>query len=249
MQREEEEEEEEIKLISGTINRVHDNKYEITPELENLNTDSKNHEAEKEKLCEEEMPKNATELEQLQELVNEMKQKEAKLEDKLLEYYRMKEQESDIVELQRQLKIKIVEIDLLKITVNSLEAEREKLREELEKEDSSRKELEDARSKIKELQRQIQLEANQTRGYLLLLKQQVSGLKVKEEETLMKDAEIEKKLKSVDDLEVEILELKRKNIELHHEKRELAVKLDASESRIAALASMTEVNRLCFLDK
>ena len=130
-----------------------------------------------------------------------------KLEGELLEYYGLKEQESDIVELQRQLKIKTVEIDTLNITINSLQAERKKLQEELTQGASAKRELEVARNKIKELQRQIQLEANQTKGQLLLLKQQVSTLLVKEEEAARKDAEVQKKLKAVNDLEVAVVEL------------------------------------------
>ncbi|XP_028768632.1 protein CHUP1, chloroplastic isoform X2 [Neltuma alba] len=114
------------------------------------------------------------------------------------------------------------------------EAERKKLQEELEQVGSATRELEVARSKIKELQRQIQLEANQTKGQLLLLKQQVSGLQAKEVDAVRKDAEIDKKLKALNELEVEVVELKRKNKELQHEKRELIVKLNAAES------SMTE---------
>jgi chromosome segregation ATPase len=153
----------------------------------------------------------------------------------------LKEQESDIVELQRQLKIKTVEIDMLNITISSLQAERKKLQEELTHVSSAKKELDVARNKIKELQRQMQLEANQTKGQLLLLKQQVSGLQVKEETAARNDADIEKKLKAVNDLEVTVVELKRKNKELQFEKRELTVKLDAAESKVAELSNMTEV--------
>ena len=63
----------------------------------------------------------------------------------------------------------------------------------------------------------MQLEANQTKGQLLLLKQQVLGLQVKEEEAATKDAQVEKKLKAVNDLEVAVVELKRRNKELQHE--------------------------------
>lgn len=198
-------------------------------------------EAEKNKVYETEMADNARELERLRSLVLELQEREVKLEGELLEYYGLKEQESDIVELQRQLKIKTVEIDMLNITINSLQAERKKLQEQIVQSSYVKKELEVARNKIKELQRQIQLDANQTKGQLLLLKQQVSGLQAKEEEAIKKDVELEKKLKSVKDLEVEVVELKRKNKELQIEKRELLVKLDAAESKIASLSNMTEV--------
>ncbi|XP_038705385.1 protein CHUP1, chloroplastic isoform X1 [Tripterygium wilfordii] len=249
----EEEEEEEVKLISSVFNRTYSDPLftdddDMLPEFEDLLSgeieyplpSDKFNNLEKDKVYETEMANNASELERLQNLVKELEEREVKLEGELLEYYGLKEQESDIAELQRQVKIKTVEIDMLNITINSLQAERKKLQEEIAQGASARKELEVARSKIKELQRQIQLDANQTKGQLLLLKQQVSSLQTKEEETIKKDAEIEKKLKAVKELEVEVVELKRKNKELQHEKRELTIKLDAAESKIATLANMTE---------
>lgn len=187
------------------------------------------------------MENNSRELERLRQLVVELQEREVKLEGELLEYYGLKEQESDIVELQRQLKIRTVEIDMLKITINSLQAERKKLQEEIEKGSNVKKELEFARNKIKELQRQIQLDSNQTKGQLLLLKQQVSGLQAKEQEASKKDSEIERKLKTLKQLEVEVVELRRKNKELQVEKRELTVKLDAAKAEIRSLSNMTEV--------
>ncbi|KAF9589313.1 hypothetical protein IFM89_022640 [Coptis chinensis] len=76
-----------------------------------------------------------------------------KLEGELLEYYGLKEQKSNIVELQRQLKIKTVEINMLNISINSLQAKRKKLQEEIAEGAAARKELEMARNRIKELQR------------------------------------------------------------------------------------------------
>lgn len=246
---EEEEEKEEVKLISSIINRA--NNFEdddILPEFEDLlsgeielSFPSDDNKDEKERVYEIEMAYNDSELERLRQLVKELEEREVKLEGELLEYYGLKEQESDIVELQRQLKIKTVEIDMLNITINSLQAERKKLQEELTNGASAKRDLELARNKIKELQRQMQLEANQTKGQLLLLKQQVSGLQVKEEVGARNDAEIEKKLKAVNDLEVNVVELRRKNKELQYEKRELTVKLNAAESRVAELSNMTEV--------
>lgn len=251
MQGEEEEEKEEVKLISSIINRANDFEDDILPEFEDLlsgeielSFPGEENNDEKDKVYEIEMAYNDSELERLRQLVKELEEREVKLEGELLEYYGLKEQESDIVELQRQLKIKTVEIDMLNITINSLQAERKKLQEELTNGASAKRDLELARNKIKELQRQMQLEANQTKGQLLLLKQQVSGLQVKEEAGAIKDAEIDKKLKAVNDLEVAVVELKRKNKELQYEKRELTVKLNAAESRVAELSNMTEVRLL-----
>ncbi|XP_015895771.3 protein CHUP1, chloroplastic [Ziziphus jujuba] len=254
----EEEEEEEVKLISSIFNRARDSPVDndqdedILPEFEDLlsgeieiplpgNNISKK---ERDKIYETEMANNESELERLRKLVKELEEREVKLEGELLEYYGLKEQESDVVELHRQLKIKTVEINMLNITINSLQAERKKLQEQVTRGLSVKKELEVARDKIKELQRQIQHEASQTKGQLLFLKQQVSSLQAKEEEAVKKDSEIEKKLKAVKELEVAVMELKRKNKELQHEKRELTVKLDAAEARVAALSNMTESDKV-----
>ncbi|KAG9450113.1 hypothetical protein H6P81_010078 [Aristolochia fimbriata] len=258
------EEEEEVKRISGIINpnssslALLDDEDAILPEFEKLLAaeveiqlpdetfvSRANSQAEKENLVYEvEMAANSGELERLRNLVKELEEREVKLEGELLEYYGLKEQESDIMELQRQLKIKTVEIDMLKITINSLQAERKKLQEEIALGISSRKDLEVARNKIKELQRQIQLDANQAKGQLLMLKQQVTNLQVKEVEASKRDAELEKKLKAVKELEVEVVELRRRNKELQHEKWELTVKLDAAEARLTTLSNMTETERV-----
>ena len=62
-----------------------------------------------------------------------------------------------------------------------------------------------------------------------------------------KDSEVERKLKAVQEMEVEVMELKRKNRELQHEKRELTIKLDSAEARISALSNMTEVSVIMVL--
>jgi uncharacterized protein involved in exopolysaccharide biosynthesis len=125
---------------------------------------------------------------------------------------------------------------MLNNTINSLQEERKKLQDDVERGAVTKKELEVARTKIKELQRQIQVEAGQTKDQLMLLKQQVIGLKAKEEEAVKKEAEVERKLKKLKQLEVEVLELRRKNKELLYEKRDLIVKLDAAEGKITEVS-------------
>ncbi|XP_055809772.1 protein CHUP1, chloroplastic isoform X1 [Solanum dulcamara] len=250
----EEEEKEEVKLINGIINSAQGNQIDLDddlfPEFEDLLSGeiefplpSDKYDTgreEREKIYQTEMANISNELERLRNLVKELEEREVKLEGELLEYYGLKEQESDVLELQKQLKIKSVEIDMLNITINTLQAEKQKLQEEVFHGTTARKDLEAARGKIKELQRQMQLEANQTKAQLLLLKQHVTGLQEKEEEAFKRDSEVDKKLKLVKELEVEVMELKRKNKELQHEKRELVIKLDAAESKIANLSNMTE---------
>lgn len=257
---EEEEEEEEKRISSVTTNGAESNlppmleiaeDEDILPEFEDLLSGEidllfpvDKFDVQVDTRYETEMANNESELERLRSLVKELEEREVKLEGELLEYYGLKEQESDVAELQKQLKIKTVEIDMLNITINSLQAERKKLQDEAAQSVLLKKELEAARNKIKEFQRQMQVEASQTKGHLLILKQQVTELQAKEAEASKRDAELEKKLKAAKDLEVEVVELRRKSKELQHEKRELVVKLDAAEARAAALSNMDEVRIL-----
>lgn len=257
---EEKKEEEEVKRINSLINAPQSNiihsDFEddedddaMLPEFEKLLygdteipvfSDDKYSDAMRSSDYEIEMANNAGELERLRNLVKELEDREVKLEGELLEYYGLKEQETDIADLQKQMKMKTAEIDMLNITISSLQTERKKLQEEVGKGNAAKKELEIARNKIKELQKQFQLDANQTKGQLILLKEQVTNLHTKEEEISKKDAEMEKNLKALRELEVEVVELRRKNKELQLEKRELVVKLDAAEARAAKFSDLTE---------
>lgn len=236
---EKEEEKEEVKTISGIINSVEDDDDDMFSEIESLLSGeidipipSDRFDVKERSRYNAHMANNGAEMERLRGLVRELEEREVKLEGELLEYYGLKEQETDVTELQKQLKIKTVEVDMLNITISSLQAERKKLQDDVVRGAATKKELEASRSRIRELQRQIQMEANQTKGQLMLLKQQVMGLKAKEEEVAKKDAEIERKLKKLKELEVEVLELRRKNKELLYEKRDLIVKLDAAQGKI-----------------
>lgn len=181
------------------------------------------------------------ELNQLRNMVKELEDREVKLEGELLEYYGLKDQESDILELQKEMKVKLDEINTLNITIKTLETERTKLHEEILSGISAKKELEATRILLNETQRHIQVEAGQTKGQLLMLKKQIADLQQKEhEETSKLDFEIEKKLMVMSELEVEVVELRRMNKELQHDKRELTMKLDTAESRASALFKMAE---------
>lgn len=257
-EKEEEEKEEVIKTISGVINSARsldDDDDDMLSEIESLLSGdidipipSDRFDISGRSRYNNHMANEAAEIDRLRSLVREMEEREVKLEGELLEYYGMKEMETDATELQKQLKTKTAEINLLNNTINSMQEERKKLQDEVGRGTVAKKELEEARSKIKELQRQIQLEAGQTKGQLMLLKQQVIGLKAKEEEAAKKEAEVQRKLKKLKELEVEVLELRRKNKELLYEKRDLIVKLDAAEGKITesdvVAQERKEINKL-----
>lgn len=257
----EEEEEEEVKRVNSVLSPSLSNKsfsdgeQILLPEFEDLLSSSLEFPSEKGSLtetnCEKAslsyqatMDSNSVELNRLRNLVKELEEREVTLEGELLEYYGMKEQETSIGELQRQLQIKVVEIDMLKIKVNSLETQKKKMEEEVAKTMIMKKELEVSRTRIKELQGQIQIDSAKTKEHLLMLKQQVATLQDKEKEASKKDFETEKKLQNLKELDVEVVELRRTNKELQHEKRELTVKLDAAEAQITTLSNMTQSEML-----
>jgi len=253
----EEEEEEEVKRVNSVMSpslsrkSFSDGEQILLPEFEDLLSSSLEFSSEKGSLTktnfekaslsyEATMDSNSAELDRLRNLVKELEEREVTLEGELLEYYGMKEQETSIGELQRQLQIKGVEIDMLKIKINSMETQKKKMEEEVAKAMIMKKELEVSRTRVKELQRQIQIDSAQTKEHLLMLKQQVSTLQAKEKEASKRDFETEKKLQNLKELDVEVVELRRTNKELHHEKRELTVKLDVAEAQITTLSNMTE---------
>ncbi|KAH9306420.1 hypothetical protein KI387_010824 [Taxus chinensis] len=261
---EEQEEEEEVKRVnSGPSSSLSgksfsDEEQLLLPDFEDLFSSSLEFQSEKgslpRQISEEDslsklsyeaaMESNSAELKRLRDLVKKLEEREVKLEGELLEYYGIKEQQTSIGELQRQLQIKVVEIDMLKLRMNSLEAQKKKMEEEVAVAATRRKELEEARTRIKELQKQIQMDSGQTKEQLLMLKQQVATLQAKEKEASKKDFELEKKLHHLKELDVEVVELRRANKELQHEKRELTVKLDAMEAQITMLSNMTECGNL-----
>lgn len=187
---------------------------------------------------------NDAEIERWKNLVTELQKREENLQGELLEYYGLMEQETSIVELQKRLKLNTVEIEMLNLKINSLETQKKKVEEELEESSLAKKELESARAKIKELQRQMQMESIQTEEQLVMLKQQVTVLQDTEKESSEKKFEIEKKLQTLRELEVEVVELRRANKELQHEKRELMLKLDITETQLASLSKLTETGTI-----
>ncbi|XP_057831272.2 protein CHUP1, chloroplastic isoform X1 [Cryptomeria japonica] len=180
------------------------------------------------------------EIERLRALVQELQKREESYENELLEYYGLKEQEASIVELERRLKLNGVEIEMLKLKINTLEAQKKKIEEELVEASLVNKELECARSIIEELQRQIQMDFKESNEQLHMLQQRITVLEVKEKDASEKNFQLEKKLQTLKELEVEVVELRRANKELQQEKRELMVKLDFAEAKIASLSKITE---------
>ncbi|KAK9114784.1 hypothetical protein Syun_021581 [Stephania yunnanensis] len=173
-----------------------------------------------------------TDLERLRSLVNEMQEKQAKLEARLLQCYSLEKQSLKVAKLKKQMKIKTIESKKLNRNIDSLITDHNKLLEKSEQVDLEKKQLENAICRIKELQRKIEGDAK-AKVQLQLIENQVSVFQTG-------DASVRRALKSEHNLELEAISLKRKNKELQLEKRVLAIKQFAAQAKLTYFSNTSE---------
>lgn len=179
-----------------------------------------------------------SEIDILKNVVKEKEKVRESLEMRLLELYCLKEQQSRIALLQKQLNDRTSEINMLRKMISILQDEREKLYEEVILNQLAAEQLESVELIMLELQGQLELDSGQMNEQLTMLKEQVSGFHVKEESKA--SDKVDEKLGAIKVVELKALEIKRMNIQLQLEKRELVVKLNAAKSKIAELSAVTE---------
>ncbi|WVZ20379.1 hypothetical protein V8G54_007701, partial [Vigna mungo] len=165
----------------------------------------------------------------VQNLVPNYKRREAKLEKKLLELNGLREEQSAIAQMQKQLEEKTEKVEFLEKTIASFRSDSEIIREKIRDDQVSKKQLDIAKKMIDEIQRK-KGDAGPVREQILMLQQQVTEFK--KFQSSGENSSTNKRLKDVQDIEVEVLELKRKNKELELEKRETKVKLATAQARI-----------------
>ena len=183
--------------------------------------------------------KEVTETGLLQSIVEEVEQRRLILERKQLELYGLKEEQSSIDKLRRQLDDKTAEINMLKMRVDSIQVERKRLHEEIKQGFLAEKQLEMAKKVLKGMREKMDANASNVMGQLMVLEQQVS--RFQSDGISFRDAVVEKKLESVQDVELQVVEMKRRNKEIELEKRELAIDLALLRERTAALSNMTGI--------
>ncbi|KAL6177909.1 hypothetical protein ACLB2K_049430 [Fragaria x ananassa] len=188
--------------------------------------------------------KRVNETEVLHNLMREVQQRKLWIERKLLGLCELREEKSFMSHLHRHLDEKSLEIEILNATIASMQTERKDLHEEVEQCVLARKQLETAKKVIPEMQKKMDYtnESNmEVKGRLLIVEEQVSNLpRDKDEGNSVRYDIVEKKLKGVRDVEMQIFKMKRRNKELELGKRELAVKLVAAQDKITALSNITE---------
>ena len=179
-----------------------------------------------------------TEIEHSQNLIKDSETRRVNLEGKLLELYSLKEKLSYIACLQRNLDGKTAEIDRLNFTIFALKAEMKDLQEITSQGSLAMTQLEMAKKVIEEMQMKNG-NASQIKGQIVVLEEQLSGFTANQ--TSPRDPLVKKRLEDVKNIELQLLEMRRRNKELELEKRELLVKLYAAHAQISALSDMTEV--------
>lgn len=166
------------------------------------------------------------EIVQLKNLVLFLRERERSLELQLLEYYGLQEQESIMRELESQVKINKMELKLLSLKIEPLQAENRRLQAELLDYSEILTELDAARAKVMSLKRQLRTEGDEAEEKVAVLQQTISILQSKMDMYERDREDFEWKLKRLEELENEALSLRMLNEELDRENLELNRKLE-----------------------
>ncbi|CAJ1975381.1 unnamed protein product [Sphenostylis stenocarpa] len=186
---------------------------------------------------------NLTEKEVLQNLVKSYRRREVKLERKLLELNGLREEQSSIATMQKQIKEKTEKVDFLKKAIASFQSENKIIREKIRDDQMSKKQLDIAKKIINEMQRKkdVIVNASPVREQILMLQQQVTEFQ--KFHSSGGNSTTTRKIKDVQGIELEVLELKRRNKELELEKREMKTKLATSQARIRKEETRTRIEQ------
>lgn len=161
------------------------------------------------------------EIKNLRNLVNTLKKRESALEDKLLEYYGLKEQESAVMELRNRLKISNTETKLFTLKIESLQADNKQLEAQVTNYRKVVADLEAAKAQIKLLTRKLRSEAEQNKEQILSLKQRVTKMQEQKPVTAKSNADVHSMLQKIKVLEEKIEELRKSNYNLQLENQSL----------------------------
>lgn len=187
----------------------------------------------------------AVELQSLRKTIDDLKERELRLEGELLEYYGLQERENEFLEMEQKTREQSATIAELKSQIGVKELQCKKLASEAAANNRLKEDLSNARARVQDLQKQLQLNSGQSTAELLMLRNKVSILEAREQEgnRNRRDLDLEKKLQLLRELEVEVVELRRTCKDIQHQKRELIVKLSAAEDQVAYCSNLNEVRQ------
>lgn len=167
------------------------------------------------------------EIKRLRNTVRALRERERCLEDKLLEYYSLKEQQKIAMELRSRLKLNQMETKVFNLKIKSLQAENEKLKAQCSEHSRAVLELDTAKSEVYVLKKKLNIKTQQHVEQLLSLKERVAKLQEDEIKGSLPVPDADKMVQRLRDLEGEINELRDSNTRLHFENFELAEKLES----------------------
>ncbi|KAF8092709.1 hypothetical protein N665_0402s0002 [Sinapis alba] len=167
------------------------------------------------------------EIKRLRNTVRVLRERERCLEDKLLEYYSLKEQQKIAMELRSRLKLNQMETKVFNLKIKSLQAENEKLKAQCSEHSKAVLELDMAKSEVHVLKKKLNIKTQQHVEQLLSLKERVARLQEDEIKASLPVPDADKMVQRLRELEGEINELTDSNTRLHFENFELAEKLEA----------------------
>ncbi|CAG7875480.1 hypothetical protein BRARA_E01593 [Brassica rapa] len=170
---------------------------------------------------------NENEIKRLRNTVRALRERERCLEDKLLEYYSLKEQQKIAMELRSRLKLNQMETKVFNLKIKSLQAENEKLKAQCSDHSKAVLELDMANSHVEVLKKKLNIKTQQHVEQLLSLRERVGKLQEDEIKATLPDHDADKMMHRLTDLEGEINELRDCNMRLHFENYELAEKLES----------------------
>ncbi|KAJ6797026.1 protein CHUP1, chloroplastic-like isoform X2 [Iris pallida] len=195
--------------------------FEAYPESEPMKSVNDDWEREKSEL--------QHELAYLRNLVEALKERERTLEVQLLKYYGLKEQEATLRELENRVKVNAMESKLLYLKIDSLQADNQKLQSQVSDYPRAVAELESAREEIKVLKGRLKLVGEEAKEKLASLNQSITNL----QDRILKDgetnAEVEKKLTRVKELEGQFMDLQIVNSRLAEENLKLVQQLESEK--------------------
>ncbi|KAJ6427464.1 hypothetical protein OIU84_022960 [Salix udensis] len=177
----------------------------------------------------------------LKNMVRMLRERERNLEDQMLEFYGLKEQEAAVMELQNRLKISITEAKLLSLKIETLRADNRRLQAQVVDHAKVVAELDSARSKIKLLKKKLRSEAEQNKEQILSLKTRVSRLQEEELKSAATDSDIKMKFQRLKGLEIDAEELRKSNSKMHLENPELLSQLESTQILANSLLEDPEV--------
>lgn len=181
------------------------------------------------------------EITRLREMVAFLQERERNLELQLLDSHGAKQQEAAMRELESRLKISVMESKMYSLKIESLKTENQKLESRMVDYAIMKNELEAARAKVEFLKNKFESDRDKEKEILTSLHERIISFQHREESYVNNNAELETKLKRLEESENKVIELRTINSRLVEENSNLARRLEALQSPKPSVLESTKV--------